>query len=175
MTGLLQGTLAGPTNTSLQAARGEALEAGRGEPPSRSVALLNAGLRAATACEAGPTADARAHFDALMRGELGDLPEGWTALVVPALAAVACTYLGDVQRARTLFEMLRPYAGGFVDAGPSWFGAVSHHLAGLATTLGKLDEADAYFAEAARAYTTLRADAWLMRLKTDRTRMLEGA
>ena len=162
VTQLLQGTVTAAAPNPPDVAVGPHAQVGH----SRSVALLTAALQAATASKAD-TADARARFDELMRDDLEDLPDGWTALAVPAIASVACTDLGDVARAQTLFSMLEQYAGQFVDAGPSWFGAVSHHLAGLAMTLGRLDEADAFYAEATRFYAALGATAWLIRVRLD--------
>lgn len=171
VTRLLQGTLVWATSCPVDVAR-PAAETDTHIAPSRSAELLTVALRAATASETGHLTDARASFETLMCDDLVDLPHGWTALAVPAVAAVACGRLGDVRRARTLVVMLEPYAGRFVDAGPAWFGAVSHHLAGLATTLGELDDADARFAEGARTYAALGAGAWLTRLRLDWVRML---
>ena len=168
VTGLLQGTRSRLAEDALQAAVGAAVHPDAGAQSSRSVALLTVALAAAGACQAGRSGDARARFEELMSEDLRDLPHGWTALAVPAVAARTCSRLGDVRRASTLFAVLEPYAGQFVDAGPAWFGAVSHHLAGLATTLGRLDEADTLFAEADRMYTALGAGTWLRRLRLDR-------
>ncbi|MDQ3676107.1 MAG: hypothetical protein M3401_04765, partial [Actinomycetota bacterium] len=172
VTGLLQRTLAASQSTAVEAARIGVLDTGDAATPSRSIPSLVDALQAATACEVGRIDDARARFDVLMGNELSDLPYDWTALVIPAVASVACVLLGDVRRARTLYAMLEPYAGQFVDGGPSWFGATTHHLANLATALGRFDEADAHFTDAADAYAALGAGAWLIRARLDWARML---
>jgi hypothetical protein len=61
-------------------------------------------------------------------------------------AAIEC---GEPSYAAPLFERLEPWAGQLPVTGASALGPVSHYLGGLATVLGRLDEADAYFAHAA--------------------------
>ena len=146
---------------------------GRDEPTvSRSTPTLVRAAHVLTLCEAGRTGDARGRFDDLMRNELRDLPHDWTTLAIPAIASVACARLGDARRAERLYAMLEPHASQFVDNGVSWFGATTHHLAQLATTLGRLDEADARFAEAIGAYERLAAASWLARAQLDWARAL---
>ncbi|MEA2218919.1 MAG: hypothetical protein QOJ35_1545, partial [Solirubrobacteraceae bacterium] len=111
----LQGTL-GDAPTPVAAPAGAGPRRPPGTTASRSVPMLVAALQAATACEAGDGEGARARFEALA-GELGDLPYDWLALLVPAVASVACARLGDAPSAATLHERLEPYAGRFVDAG----------------------------------------------------------
>ena len=90
-------------------------------------------------------------FDALMKDDSATCPmTGWRCR--PAWPAPSRAHLRDARRAQTLYAMLEPYAGQFVDSGPSWFGATSHHLANLAATIGRVDEADAASLDAARAY-----------------------
>lgn len=167
----LQGTLACDGTEPSEPAPLATLDTGAGAMPSRSVPLLVEALQIAAACEVGRTDEARGRFDVLMGDELGDLPYDWTALAIPAVASVACAHLGDVPRARTLHAMLEPYAGGFVDAGPAWFGATSHHLANLAMMLGRRAEADAYAADAIDAYRGLGAEMWLIRARRDWARI----
>ena len=104
--------------------------------------------------------------------ELVNLTHDWTALVVPALASVACAHLGDGHRAKRLYAMLEPHAGQFVDAGPAWFGSSNHYLGLLASTLGRVDEADSRFAAAVEAYEGMGAEAWLARARLDWARAL---
>ena len=69
-----------------------------------------------------------------------------TGMVDFADAAIEC---GEPSYAAPLFERLEPWAGQLPVTGASALGPVSHYLGGLATVLGRLDEADAYFAHAA--------------------------
>ena len=61
--------------------------------------------------------------------------------------AIACR---DPRYAGPLFDRLAPYADQVITTGGlRIFCSVSHYLGGLATVLGRYDEADAYFAHAA--------------------------
>ncbi|HVF79419.1 MAG TPA: AAA family ATPase [Solirubrobacteraceae bacterium] len=169
---LLRGTLASAMASPIQPGGIWTPDSGVAARPSRSVPLLLEAMQVATACETGRSQHVRERFDALMKDELRDLPYDWMALVIPCLASVACVRLRDLPRAQTLYAMLEPYAEQFVDSGPSWFGATNHHLANLATTLGRYEEADAHFIDATHAYTTLGAEAWLIRARREWARML---
>ena len=57
---------------------------------------------------------------------------------------------GTPKYAGPLFDLLAPWADQWsATAAPRYSGPVSHYLGGLATVLGRYDEADAYFAQAA--------------------------
>ena len=107
-----------------------------------------------------------------MADELADLTHDWAALGTIGVAAVACAHLHDVRRAEKLHAMLVPHGDRFVDTGPSWFGAATHHLAVLAGVIGRDDEADERFASTIEAYAGLGADAWLVRARLDWARGL---
>jgi hypothetical protein len=84
---------------------------------------------------------ASAHF------ELPLDPLWLTGMVFYAEAAMAC---GDPRYAGPLFEQLAPWADQWCTVGTCTAeGPVSHCLGGLATVLGRFDEADAYFAQSA--------------------------
>jgi hypothetical protein len=62
-------------------------------------------------------------------------------------AAIECR---ETRFALPLFDRLAPWAGVWsATGGPTVEGPVSHTLGGLATLLGRYDEADAYFAHSA--------------------------
>ena len=67
-------------------------------------------------------------------------------MVCYAEAAIACR---DPKYAGPLFDRLAPWADQMATTGITADGPVSHFLGGLATVLGRYDEADAYFAHAA--------------------------
>ena len=70
-----------------------------------------------------------------------------TGMVAYAEAAIECR---DPKYAGPLFDRLAPWADQLVDdRRRSAEGPVSHYLGGLATVLGRYDEADAYFTQAA--------------------------
>lgn len=78
-----------------------------------------------------------------------DLPANamWlTHMVNFAHAAIAT---GDAHAAALLFDHLSPFAGQLSHTGSLVEGPVSHALGGLATVLGRLAEADSYFAASA--------------------------
>jgi ATP/maltotriose-dependent transcriptional regulator MalT len=60
-----------------------------------------------------------------------------------AEAAIECR---DPAHAGALFDQLEPWADQLPATGGSALVPVSHYLGGLATVLGRYDEADAYFA-----------------------------
>lgn len=165
----LQGTLDadGPHLPTLFEEPGSAPLVGPEFTPSRSIPLLVGAAVSAICCEVGRMDDGRRHFDVLME-ELADPPNDYSTLPTLAHAAVACAHLRDARRAEQLYALLEPFGEQFVDTGGSWFGVVVHHLALLRATMGRLDEADAHFAAAERAYERLGADAWLARCRVDR-------
>jgi class 3 adenylate cyclase len=108
-----------------------------------------AGVLAMAHVEGDRTDDARRLLDEFAAADF-DLPmdEAWlTGMLVYAEVAIACR---DPKYAGPLFDRLKPWAdqwstgGGITAEGP-----VSHYLGGLATVLGRYDEADAYFCQAA--------------------------
>ena len=135
--------------------------------PHPSMPLLIGGAMSMVLCELGRLVDAREHFDLLMSGGLDDLPRDYLQLLIPVYASVACARLGDVRRAERLHAILEPHSERLVTTGASWFGATTHYLGLLASTLGRSDEADARFAAAERTYAALAAKPWLARLHSD--------
>ena len=98
--------------------------------------------------EAGRIDDARRLLEEFAAADF-DLPldPAWlTGMVDYAEAAIACR---DPKYAGPLFDRLAPWADQLPTTGITADGPVSHYLGGLATVLGRYDEADAYFAQAA--------------------------
>jgi class 3 adenylate cyclase/tetratricopeptide (TPR) repeat protein len=95
-----------------------------------------------------------------------DLPinEEWlTGMVSYSGAAIHCR---DPRYAGPLFDQLSPWADRWsTTLGPTVEGPVSHFLGGLATVLGRYDEADAYFAHSAAS--SARAHAKFFAAQTD--------
>ena len=65
--------------------------------------------------------------------------------------------VADPRFARPLFDQLAPWADQWCTTGITGQGPISHYVGGLATVLGRLDEADTYFAQAASMSTRARA------------------
>jgi tetratricopeptide (TPR) repeat protein len=97
--------------------------------------------------------------------------EGAGHLGTPVLLAEACALVGDDGQTNLLFELLSPFHNRpAFDAGTSL--AVAHIVAVLAAKLGRLDEADAYFAEAESLNSRLPDPFYLARTHLEWGRML---
>jgi tetratricopeptide (TPR) repeat protein len=118
------------------------------ETPDIAPGVLN-GVLARAHAEGGRVEDARKLLEKFASVDFDlTLDQLWTTgMVAYADAAVECR---DPKYAAPLFDRLAPWAdqvsvaGGITAQGP-----ISHYLAGLATVLGRYDEADAYFAQSA--------------------------
>jgi DNA-binding SARP family transcriptional activator len=155
---------------------GSSLEAGPNVTPFPQMRLLSAAAESMVLAEVGRLDDARRFLDLLMGCELDHLPPDYTALLIPVYASIASARLGDVRSAERLHAILEPRSERLVTTVASWFGAVNHHLAVLARTLSRPDEAEARFADAERTYESLDAEPWLVRLRRDRaTTLVAGA
>jgi predicted ATPase/DNA-binding SARP family transcriptional activator len=170
----LNGTLerGDPHMPGLVATPGASIPSSPEITPSRSAPLLIGAGMSMILCEVGRLADARGHFDWVMRDGLDDLPPDYQALTIPVYASVACAALGDKPRAERLHAILEPERHRLVTTGAAWFGTTAHYLGLLAATLDRLAEAEADFASAARTYASLDAKPWLERLSKDRAAAL---
>jgi DNA-binding NarL/FixJ family response regulator len=74
-----------------------------------------------------------------------------------------CTFLGDMARATTLYQLLLPYADRAVVIGNAvaCYGAMSRYLGALATTMGRWDAAAQHFEDALTMNTRMGARPWL--------------
>ena len=123
-------------------------------------------LLAKAHAEVDRTDEARQQLEAFAASGF-DLPldQVWlSGMVDYADAAVEC---GDPAYARPLFERLAPWHAQLPATGASALPPVSHYLGGLTTVLGRYDEADAYFSQAAALserlgarFFTARTDLW---------------
>ena len=98
--------------------------------------------------EAGRIEDARRLLEEFATGGF-DLPldASWlTGMAIYAEVAIAC---GDPDQAEPLFDRLAPWPDQMPASALSALDPVSHVLGGLATVLGRYDEADTYFTQAA--------------------------
>ncbi len=103
-----------------------------------------------------------------------DLPidAAWlTGMVLYAVAAIECRD----PHAGALFERLAPWADQWAMTGPTVEGPVSHYLGGLASVLGRYEEADTFFTQAAAScarvgakFFAARTDLWWGRMLADR-------
>jgi DNA-binding CsgD family transcriptional regulator len=74
-----------------------------------------------------------------------------------------CTFLGDVDRAAILYQLLLPYARHtvVVGGGAVCYGAAARYLGMLATTMGRWGEAERHFQDALAMNARLGAHPWL--------------
>jgi tetratricopeptide (TPR) repeat protein len=135
------------------------------------LAMLRAYL-ALILCELDRPDEARQHFEWLAEAGFTRMPLNPTWLLgIPACAAV-CASLGDPERARVLFELLRPYASQVVFTAGGSLGALAYHLATLAATAGDFAEAERRFTAAAATHERIGAPNWLARTRLEWARML---
>jgi class 3 adenylate cyclase len=86
-----------------------------------------------------------------------DLPMDGTWVNAMSEYAEAAIVVRDTRFAGPLFERLAPWADQWGTSGLHTFGPISHVLGGLATVLGRYDDADAYFAMSAASSSRARA------------------
>jgi hypothetical protein len=116
--------------------------------------------------------DARPVVDRLAVADFATLPGNFTWLYGLCMVAEACARLDDVERAAVLHARLSPHGGLVAHVGAGAAGAVDHYLGMLATTLGRHDLADGYFAAAEQIHAGFPAPAWLARTRLEWARML---
>jgi tetratricopeptide (TPR) repeat protein len=139
----------------LQGRMEEAVELAR--PVAQRFAATKAivALYAWACAEAGRDDEAQDIVAELRRDDLGALPQDYLWTTTLAMLSRACARLGDRAGAAELYELLRPYHSTIVTAQSVWFGPLAYDLGLLAATLGRTDEADGHFAEAAAIHDRL--------------------
>ena len=85
-----------------------------------------------------------------------------------------CTFLGDRDRAETLYRILLPFAGRnvVVSNGAACYGALSRYLGALATTLERWDDAARHFEDALAMNARMDARPWLAHTQEQYATML---
>ena len=100
------------------------------------------------------------------------LPDNYAALYGLTLVSGAYARIGDHQRSTVLYDRLLPYRGLVALVGPAGSGCVDHFLGLLATSLGRLEQADGHFREAAAVNERLAVPTWLARPRLEWAQML---
>ena len=123
---------------------------------------------------AGDATAARWEFEQLAANDFDRIPRDLMWLVTIALAAEACAFCDDAQRAATLYELLLPFEQLCVVAGHGFgcLGSVAHFLGQLAATMGQLDEACQHFEVALKANEQIGAQPYLVHTKDHYARAL---
>jgi tetratricopeptide (TPR) repeat protein len=111
-------------------------------------------------------------FESLAVKEFADVPVDvvWGSAMTQ-LTAMA-SYLEDRPRANLLYELLLPYENQVVTLSTACYGCVAHHLAVLATTTQRFDQAESHFHAAAQRHSDMGAQPWLARTRLEWARML---
>ena len=108
-------------------------------------------------CDIDRPDDARTALEPFVGDAFAGVGPNLTWLSSMGIAAYAVAELGWVEAAEILFERLRPFAGQIAWVGTVCGSGVSYYLGRLAATLGRADDAEAYFAESAEAHDRIGA------------------
>jgi predicted ATPase len=142
-----------------------------GEPLDGFVAFMEAaiaqhlevpGLRSLLArvyAELGCEGPARREFNQIAATDFADWPRDGNLLPSLAFLSATCTFLGDTERAATLYELLKPYAerAAVITNVGAYFGCCAHYLGALAATMSRWDDAVRHFKDAIAFNTRMRA------------------
>jgi tetratricopeptide (TPR) repeat protein len=120
------------------------------------------GFRAALAylySESGRQEEARTEFERVAASDFTDLPRNFPWLPTLAGLSEVCAFLGDRERAATLYNLLLPYARRNIVASPGGpvYGSVSHYLGVLARTMSRWDEGARHFDDALTLHVRMGA------------------
>jgi DNA-binding SARP family transcriptional activator len=112
----------------------------------------------------GRADEARAHLAAIAADGYAALPFDANWPSAAGECAEACIVLGDAHHAAPLYELLAPYAGRHLAAGRAivTYGAADRHLGGLATVLGRTEEAIAHHEQAIRLNAAAGLRPWVV-------------
>jgi hypothetical protein len=122
--------------------------------------------------EAGETEHARSILADMRTGRFTDVPHDYLWLLHMCLFGYACCRLNEVAWAQELYDLLLPHRSAIAVSQTCGFGPVAHHLGCLATALGRLDEADGHFAQAAEVQARIGADGTLVHTRLAWAQML---
>jgi class 3 adenylate cyclase/DNA-binding SARP family transcriptional activator/tetratricopeptide (TPR) repeat protein len=121
-------------------------------------------------CELDRPDDARRVFDALAADDFAAVGYPWFQNLV--VLAKVCPALGDGGQTAFLCDWLGPHHARIPSLVGNTMEPVAHHLGLLTTALGRYDEAQAYFGEAAEIAEQMNAPHWLARTRLEWARML---
>ena len=123
--------------------------------------------------ELGRESEARREFERLAANDFADLPRDLVWLPAIAVLSVSCAFLGDADRAATLYDLLLPYAGRTVTAGSQLcIGSASHQLGLLAATMSRWEEAEKHLEDALEMNAKMGAKPWLAHTQHEYAGML---
>jgi tetratricopeptide (TPR) repeat protein len=117
-------------------------------------------------------AEAAAIFESLAADDFAGIPFDVVWGCAMAQLAAMAAYLDDRPRAAVLYRLLERYENQVVAISNACYGAVAHHLALLATTMRRFDEAESWFRTAIRRHADMGAAPWVARTRLECARML---
>lgn len=117
--------------------------------------------------------EARVVFNELARDEFLALYRDTEWLLEMCLASESCARLGVLNEADVLYRHLLPFAGRNALAhAAGTVGAVDRYLGLLASTVGRLDDAERHFEDGIRVTERMGATPWVARTRFDLAQML---
>jgi tetratricopeptide (TPR) repeat protein len=124
--------------------------------------------------ELGRSLDAQRLLDSLAADEFAAVRRDMSWIVSMSLLAETAALLRDLPCARTLYQLIRPYAERVVVVGYGYacWGSLSRHLGLLAATLSRWEDAAQHFQRALEVNTRLGARLCLARTQVDYAEML---
>jgi tetratricopeptide (TPR) repeat protein len=119
--------------------------------------------------EIGREEDARLELERLDPNGVADLEYDYARLQRGAFMAETTSFLGDVKRARAVYDQLLPYEQRCVviGYGIACYGSVAHYLGKLAATIGDLEAARRHFELGLRVNSRIRARPFIARTQFD--------
>jgi class 3 adenylate cyclase len=129
-------------------------------------------MQAVLQCERGRNDDARQALDRHGGGAFAEVPVNNTWLMTLTNWAAVCACVGSSGSAKSLSEILSPYANQLPLFAGTTNGVVAFYLGMLATTLRRNDEAETHFSSATAFHARIGAPIWLARTRLERGRML---
>jgi DNA-binding SARP family transcriptional activator/tetratricopeptide (TPR) repeat protein len=165
-----------PTPEALQFLEAASVSCESRLPVESSLALCLRALRAAVALELGDVEAARSELRHVCEVGIASVPRGdlWGGTLAHLARPLAS--LGSQEDSESAYRLLLPHAGTAAQAAGAvaFAGSFSHHLAVLATALGRWDEAERHFAAAAAMHADMGALVHLTRTRLEWAAMLSA-
>ncbi|NRA01327.1 MAG: AAA family ATPase [Myxococcales bacterium] len=135
------------------------------------------GWRAALAAiyfQSGREADARAEFERLLEVDVRKLPMNAAWFMSIGTISELAMNLGGREAAERLYTLLLPYSDRVLQVPPTamYLQAASHYLGGLASVLGRFDDAERHFTKAIELNSRMQARGFLAYNRLHYARML---
>jgi tetratricopeptide (TPR) repeat protein len=113
--------------------------------------------------ELGLREEARHEFEILAEKDFTDLPQDAMLATCITYLSEVCAFLGDADRAASLYRLLFPYTGRNIMVGylTLFYGAADHYLGILAATMSHWEEAERHFQDAITMNARMEAIPWL--------------